>query len=111
MITFCIFRYVSKIEWLDDDFVTYCSGSTYTMSPENIRKIFKTFESTLRKHYLWIEDVYLTGVLASMNNLEYENTYPITHFGKPSKEDIFMTCHVSGLSPDDWLQHWHSLFD
>ena len=93
-------------------------GWTYTMSPKNIRKIFKTFESTLLKHYLWIEDVYLTGVLASMNNLEYgnsgdilcKNTYPTTYIGKNSEEDSFMTCHVR-LLPDDWLQYWHWLFD
>ena len=92
--------------------MTYCSGWTYTMSPKNIRKIFKTFESTLLKHYLWIEDVYLTGVLASMNNLEYENTYPTTHIGKNSEDLDFMTCHLTMvLLPDDWLQYWHWLFD
>ena len=56
-------RYVARIEWLDDFFPKYCSGSTYIMSPGNSKKIFASFEATMKKYYVWIEDVYITGTV------------------------------------------------
>ena len=56
-------RYVARIEWLEDFFPKYCSGSTYIMSPENSKKIFASFEATMKKYYVWIEDVYITGTV------------------------------------------------
>ena len=80
------------------------------MSPENCAKLFDSFEKTVKKYYIWIEDVYITGILAAMNNLKYVNTYSITHFGKPENNQ-FMTNHLSGPKPKEWIKVWHDLFD
>jgi hypothetical protein len=33
------------------------------MSPGNSKKIFASFEATMKKYYVWIEDVYITGTV------------------------------------------------
>ena len=53
----------------------------------------------------------ITGILAALNNIEYANIYEWTHFGKPDNKTNFMTCHVSGPKPKDWIQIWHDIFD
>ena len=42
------------------------------MSPETAKKLFVSFEATMKKYYVWIEDVYITGILAGLNNMKYE---------------------------------------
>ena len=80
------------------------------MSPETAKKLFVSFEATMKKYYVWIEDVYITGILAGLNNIEYENTYKWTHFGKPDNTTNFMTCHFSGPEPKEWIKIWHDSF-
>ena len=80
------------------------------MSPETAKKLFVSFEATMKKYYVWIEDVYITGILAGLNNIEYENTYKWTHFGKPDNTTKFMTAHVSGPEPKEWIKIWHGIF-
>ena len=51
------------------------------------------------------------SLLAGMNNIEYSNIYEWTHFGRPDNNTNFMTCHVSGPKPKDWIKIWHDIFD
>ena len=52
---------LSKMEFSDEKFPDYCLGITYFMNKATTWKLFRTFEETLKNHYIWIEDVYLTG--------------------------------------------------
>ena len=99
------------MEWPADKFPEFCTGMTYIMSPENTQKILASFEATMRESYIWMEDVYITGILAGMNNIKYSNIKKLTHYSVPNNNTNFMTAHVKGLKPQEWIQIWHEIFD
>merc|ERR1711935_991193 len=61
--------YVSKMEWLPNTYPLSCSGPMYMMSPKITMRIFDLFSSTLKEDYIWIEDIYLTGILRQKENV------------------------------------------
>ena len=99
------------MEWPADNFPTFCMGMTYIMSPQNTRNILKSFEATMKESYFWMEDVYITGILAAMNNIEHEDIKKLTYYSRPNNATNFMTAHVSGLKPEEWIEIWHEVFD
>ena len=104
-------RYVPEIEWTEDFFPKYCVGATYIMSPEHSKTIFANFEATMKEKYVWLEDFYITGLLAGMSKIEYKDFSNQFKRGKPKRNANVLTCHVNKLKPQKWIKLWHYLFD
>ena len=49
------------MEWEIEEYPPFCYGPIYIMTPEIANNLFNLFKQTLKKNYIWIEDVYLTG--------------------------------------------------
>ena len=41
---------------------SYCQGAFYLLPLQIAEKLYKLFEEEFHRNYLWIEDVYLTGL-------------------------------------------------
>ena len=60
------------MEFSEEKFPDYCLGITYFMNVATTWKLFRTFEETFKNHYIWIEDVYLTGkILEAALNMDF----------------------------------------
>lgn len=57
----CYYRYVSRAEYHLNTYPTFCYGPIYIMSTQTAKLLFEMFKQDLKEHYLWIEDVYITG--------------------------------------------------
>ena len=55
------FRYISKMEYIKDEYPTFCYGPLYVMNRWVMKTLFDLFAATFKENYIWIEDVYLTG--------------------------------------------------
>ena len=53
--------YIPWYLYPDDKYPRYCYGPMYILSVSSIKKLTWLFESEF-KNFLWIEDVYLTGI-------------------------------------------------
>ena len=51
---------VSKEEWPDDDFPTYCSGSAFVIPVRVVPSLYQAFFTA---RFLWVDDAYISGVL------------------------------------------------
>ena len=54
------------MEYIWNEFPTFCVGFFYLMSKNTAIQLLTKFEEAPRQNYIWIEDVYLTGLL--LNN-------------------------------------------
>ena len=55
---------MSKDEYPYANYPPYCQGAFYLFHLTVSEKICTLFEEEYHKNYLWIEDVYLTGMCA-----------------------------------------------
>ena len=53
--------YVSRKEFKDDRFKTYCSGAAFLFTADLVRPMY---EASLNVDFFWIDDYYVTGLLA-----------------------------------------------
>lgn len=58
--------YTSEEEYPKDYFLKYCSGSAFIMSTDVVKKFYKT---SLKTPFFWIDDYYVTGMLARSSNI------------------------------------------
>lgn len=58
--------YTSEEEFPTDFFLRYCSGSAFIMSTDVVKKFYKT---SLKTPFFWIDDYYVTGMLAHGSNV------------------------------------------
>ncbi|CAG7830048.1 unnamed protein product [Allacma fusca] len=63
--------YISKDEYKPKKFPDYCSGMGYITRPTMMRKIF---DVSKRTRYLWVEDLFSTGILTKYYNEEIAYT-------------------------------------
>ena len=63
--------YVSKIEFKDDKYPRYCQGYAYMTTPSIIKKLY---ESSLKIQFFWIDDVYITGIVAHTLNITHSKS-------------------------------------
>lgn len=68
--------YVSFDEYQDDVYPPYCEGFAYVMSPDLPLKLYN---ASLDTKYYWIDDVYVTGILARKLGLQHSKF--IRNFG------------------------------
>lgn len=91
----------------------YCYGPMYILSVPAIRTLTKLFEQDFQ-HFLWLEDVYLTGILAQKgtiqkfdNKLRFLRTFP--YLWKENPKD-FIGIHMSGVKLEKRRMIWKSWF-
>ena len=107
------------MEWPADSYPDFCKGMIYIMSLQNTLKMLKSFEATMTEFYIWMEDVYITGILPSRNNIEHEDLnkqvildgYQLKVSKDPNIATQFIAAHVNFLEPKDWIETWHKIFD
>lgn len=82
--------YVSKYEYLRDYYPPFLSGLYYITTPKTAYRIIQEAKRYVKhQRYLWIDDVFITGLLSKALN--------ITLSQLPQK-DITMVVHCDGLS-------------
>ena len=69
---FCC-RFVSRQEYKNDTYPACCFGELYIMKPNTAYKIFEAFLKYRNQTYVWIEDVYFTGILLQKTELQLED--------------------------------------
>jgi len=104
--------YITKMEWPYDHFPDYCMGFSYLVSPENIKKLFNTFKSSMDQSYIWMEDVYITGILAKLSDIGLLSIQHLIHLKKeaPTKNSQFMLAHNEGSTPMGRFLLWQEIF-
>lgn len=102
--------YMSKEEYPDDTYLTYCSGSVFILS-NYLPPLM--YEESFKTKFFWIDDVFMTGILVrnlnvsiidmgSMYQLEHE---PLLHrFEKHADHTIFG--HMSLFTLNERLYVW-----
>ena len=55
-------RYVADFEYPYSIYPPYCAGAFYLMKFNVMLKLIQLFEQEFHRNYLWIEDVFLTGM-------------------------------------------------
>lgn len=80
--------YISKREYVDDVFPTYCSGSAYILTSGVVGKLATAAKDVA---FFWIDDFYVTGLLAKrsgVSHVKLNSVYvlsPNTFYGKFSE--------------------------
>jgi len=62
--------YLSPSKFPEDTFPTYCSGSAYIMSSDVVTDLHTMSQ---RMPFLWVDDIYITGILARELHIEHQN--------------------------------------
>jgi len=62
--------YLSPIEYSHDVFPTYCSGSAFILTPDVASALFN---ASFRIPFFWVDDFYVTGLLAREAGISHEN--------------------------------------
>lgn len=105
--------YIPKSEFADDYFPTYCSGSAYMFSGDVIPTMYNASFNT---PFFWVDDFYITGLLASKVKATYKkfnSVYalgPSTFLSKFTESDKWRTLtfgHVHNL--DWWYTVWKNV--
>ena len=68
-------------------------------------RILDSFSSTLKEDYIWIEDIFLTGILRQKKNVslvDLEEQF-ITKYETGSS---FIAAHLHYLNPNQRLEFW-----
>ena len=75
------------------------------MSPKTLLAILGLFNSTIKEHYIWIEDVYITGILREELNVSLVNIqakFTVKYEGNAT----FIAAHLDYLNPRQRLKFW-----
>lgn len=106
--------YLSKDEFKDDRFKTYCSGAAFLITSDLVRPMF---EASLEVPFFWIDDYYVTGLLAEAVKAKFQPLNSIYMF-TPSvvkrafvykKPDSVVFGHFSHLNDtiDQMMEIWN----
>ena len=107
--------YISKEEFADDYFPTYCSGSAYMFSTDVIIDMYK---ASLDTGFFWVDDFYITGMLAAkvgVQHQKFNSVYvlgPSTFLEKFTEEPKWRTLvfgHVHNMNAI--LQVWQTILN
>ncbi|KFD67201.1 hypothetical protein M514_07568 [Trichuris suis] len=83
--------YVSYEEFNRSVYPTYCSGSSYILFMQAVQPLIDSVERT---PFLWIDDIYITGVLANAANVKHIDIGSIYKFQEESDKHFFDTTIV-----------------
>ncbi|KAK2152759.1 hypothetical protein LSH36_320g07016 [Paralvinella palmiformis] len=96
--------YLSRSEFRDDYFPTYCSGSAFMMSTDVAAEMYRVSAETA---FFWVDDFYITGLLAKkvgVKHVKFNSVYalgPSTFLDKFTEESKWRTLtfgHVHNLN-------------
>jgi len=105
--------YLSKAEFKDDFFPTYCSGSAYIMSTDVVIDMYNV---SLKTAFFWVDDFYITGLLAhkvGVVHKKFNSVYtlgPSTFLQKFTEQNKWRTLvfgHVHNLN--QITQVWNNI--
>jgi hypothetical protein len=68
MYRYVCYRYVSYSEYAAEYFGKYCSGSAYIFTVDLVPRLYN---SSKNERFFWIDDYYITGLLARAVNAQY----------------------------------------
>ena len=82
------------------------------MSPIIMKKLFETFKRTMKSTYIWIEDIYITGILSKLNNIGFVNLRHLIHSNNiaPNNTTLFMIAQTENLEPKEITSLWQNIF-
>ncbi len=101
--------YVSREEYQAERYPSWCEGFAYVTTPEVARKLY---QASLTTPFFWIDDVYVTGILAGkMNVLHRQFTDPfgynyMSRSTPPHKEALFLLQKYTKKEAI-WRQIWN----
>ena len=68
-------------------------------------KMLDLFNSTLKQNYIWIEDIYITGILRQLNNVSLVDLHG--QFATKHGSNIsFIAAHFDPLDPKQRMIFW-----
>ncbi|KHJ46789.1 N-acetyllactosaminide 3-alpha-galactosyltransferase [Trichuris suis] len=88
--------YVSYEEFNGTKYPRYCSGSSYSLSMQAVQPLVDSVERT---PFLWVDDVYITGLLANTANVKHVDMESIYKFHDHNDRHFFDTPFVFFHSP------------
>ena len=103
--------HLPKNQFLNEVFPEYCKGPMYILQKSGIEKILSNFENHKGK-VLWLEDLFLTGILASNISKKdltksFLNVYPDYSIEKLNQ---IVGIHMKESGTGDLIHFWQKLF-
>ena len=83
----------------------YLLGPMYIMTPKTSLRILGMFNTTMKQDYIWIENIYLTGILRQKLNISLVDMDEL-FIEKHETNTSFMAAHLDYLNPKQRLQFW-----
>ena len=85
--------------------VYFLLGPMYMMTPKTSLRLLDLLNTTLKQDYIWIENIYLTGILRQKLN------FSLVDIGKQFIKNYetntsFMAAHLDYLNPKERIQFW-----
>ena len=71
---------------------SYCSGTSYVISADAVERLYST---TLVTPYVWLEDVYITGICRTKANVKIFHDYGFT-YEKPTTTGCVFRKRITG---------------
>lgn len=86
---------------------TYASGTAYLISRDVVEKLLKL---TSKRPIFWLEDIYLTGILAKELDVELLNDDRFNYLKRKRNACLFLkTITEHGIGPKELLQIWNEV--
>ena len=95
--------YVTRDEYPNDTYPTYCGGLAFLLTTDVADALF---EASLDTPFFWIDDIYVTGILASKVGVVHEN---IESMYEPRKHEFLQRFSKSWRSLKLIFGHVHNL--
>ena len=104
--------YVSREDYPHDHYPPYCEGFAYVTSPQVILELYSV---ALRTKYYWIDDVFITGIVAQRVGIghrkfrdPYGYSYMRESFTKTTQMGrvMFLLWRYKNVSKELWLGCW-----
>ena len=77
------FRSVTNTEYPYNSYPPYCEGVFYLMSKKTMVRLIHLFEQEFHRNYIWIEDVFLTGILPMLDDIPLKDLSELTYQNVP----------------------------
>ena len=68
------FRYISTKEYPYSKYPDFCQGAFYLFNLSTMEKLYDLFQTELHKNFIWMEDVFLTGIISNEPNMSIKNS-------------------------------------
>ena len=102
-------HYVTSGEYPVITYPTYCNGYFYIITPEIATKLYQL---SLRTRFFWIDDVYVTGILAENLNITraklslYNGYQQLSHLTRVYGNPLLIYNDLGGNVEDIWRRFW-----